>query len=445
MNPTSSDSKQLNILYASKSPGFHVPIADAISQAGYLPNPTFTHSTDDFLSHLNMGSTDIILCDYDAPIIDTSRELSEQHPELATTPLIYISENASDNDVLLAIERGAKDLILNASLKSLIPSIAREARSLQTRRDGVRHQERYKEIIHMSSDAILALDAGWKITFYNQAAEQLFGYNSTEILGQPYSTLMDASNFTGKDTEMHTPATTEQFDLTKRRDVSIRCKDGSLLTVEMNMSRSNVKGDERTYTVILRDISDRKTREEELEHLANYDTLTGIYNRYSFYTHLEQEIERSKRDNMSFAVLYLDLDGFKPINDSLGHDAGDIVLKKFAKRLKNGIRTVDFVARLGGDEFVVILHNVKKIKLATKVAEKIIDTFSVPFNVKDEKVYAGTSIGISIYPEHTTDAETLVKYADSALYQSKANGKNNYTLYDKDISKPFSAENFLPV
>jgi diguanylate cyclase (GGDEF)-like protein/PAS domain S-box-containing protein len=330
------------------------------------------------------------------------------------------------------MKSGISDFIVNNNKIQLIAIVEREFHRNKFIRQCNSNLERYKEIIDTSSDAIIALDSDWQIHLFSKGAERLFGYSQNEAIGKPYSSLISATKPKEKSLNS-TPADTNEFNLARRRDITVRCKDGSTLACEMNMSRSRVKGDQNTYTVILRDISDRKAKEEELIRLANYDALTNIYNRYSFYKALHREIKEADRDNVKFALLYIDLDSFKEINDEMGHIAGDQLLREFAGRLKDGLREIDTVARMGGDEFITILHNINTDDNANQVAGKITQLTTEPFLINDQEVTIGTSIGISIYPDDSDDPEKLISFADSALYRAKSEGRNRTMLY-RDVT-----------
>jgi diguanylate cyclase (GGDEF)-like protein len=177
------------------------------------------------------------------------------------------------------------------------------------------------------------------------------------------------------------------------------------------------------------EIEERKTIESQLRFLANYDLLTNLPNRILFREHLDQSIKQSYRNKTSVALLLIDIDGFKHINDSLGHHQGDLLLQIVADRLNKCIRDVDQVARLGGDEFTVILAETTDKKSAALVAEKIIKTVSEPIQLERQKVYISASVGITLLPEDTNDPSILLGYADMAMYEAKAKGKNAYEFY----------------
>lgn len=169
-----------------------------------------------------------------------------------------------------------------------------------------------------------------------------------------------------------------------------------------------------------------KQTNEQITHLAHYDILTGLPNRILFYDRLNQAITRARRAKESFAILYLDLDGFKLINDTFGHDVGDALLIEVAKRIVACVRDSDTVARMGGDEFTVILNNVRTPNSKDRVAEMIVEAIARPFMLNGNNCSVSISVGIALYPDNGNTAEQLVKLADAAMYLAKNSGKNRY-------------------
>ncbi len=188
---------------------------------------------------------------------------------------------------------------------------------------------------------------------------------------------------------------------------------------------------------------ERKRTEERLTYLAQYDQLTGLVNRALFRDRLEQAVVRARRTNQGFALLLLDLDRFKAVNDTLGHDAGDAVLKIVAERLKSCVREVDTVARMGGDEFTVILEGTASEAGAETVAKRIVQTLAQPCAVSDRQVSIGTSIGGTLFPQDQSDLDDLLKHADSAMYQAKHRGGDTFVLF-APVQTPFPSTSSWP-
>jgi len=180
--------------------------------------------------------------------------------------------------------------------------------------------------------------------------------------------------------------------------------------------------------ITARDMVRRKSYQKALYHSANFDKLTDLPNRALFLDRLDQNLKQSERYQRKFALLFVDLDSFKLVNDTLGHDMGDELLTKTAQRLHDCVREADTVARIGGDEFTVILSTITSVDDVQAVAKKIIQVLSKPFSIGDQEVQIGASIGISLFPENGTDTETLLKKADDAMYMAKKDGKNDYRL-----------------
>jgi len=198
----------------------------------------------------------------------------------------------------------------------------------------------------------------------------------------------------------------------------------------------------RSKMEVIKNITDRKIAQEsllqqkdQLEHLAHHDILTGLPNRLLFNDRLTRSIEKSKRRELKMALLFIDLDHFKEINDSLGHDAGDVVLKEVAQRLKQTMRKEDSLARLGGDEFTIIIEDLESGEHASVLAQKIISQLAAPINFDNNSLYISSSIGISLFPDDGSNPQNLLKYADSAMYKAKDEGRNNFQYYRAEMTE----------
>lgn len=214
-------------------------------------------------------------------------------------------------------------------------------------------------------------------------------------------------------------------------------KDGSTLWVAVATSLVRAEnGEPRYFVSVVQDISETKRAvvalresEERFRLLAHYDLLTGLPNRALFYDRLKQALAQAARNRWTAAVLIVDLDGFKPVNDTFGHAAGDMLLTQVSRRMVNVIRSADTVARLGGDEFAVILTSITAPQDAGIVAQKLIACFGAPFNINGNELSTTASIGIALYPQDSVDDEALIRKADTAMYEAKAAGRNGYRFF----------------
>jgi diguanylate cyclase (GGDEF)-like protein/PAS domain S-box-containing protein len=278
-------------------------------------------------------------------------------------------------------------------------------------------------------DGIITINESGDIQGFNPAAEQIFGYEQKEILGRNIKSLLSEPDQAEHDAYINLCLQAEQGKLTglRGREMTAVRKDGTNFPMELSLSKM-VLGGHNYFVGIARDITERKLSEQKIAHLAHYDFLTDLPNRALFLNNLERALSLAKRNHYKIATLFLDLDGFKKINDKLGHDAGDQLLQEVAKRLKKTLRASDTVARVGGDEFTFVLNNADEDG-AAQVARKIISSLSAPFELKSEICHIGGSIGISIYPEDAQTLGHLIAQSDEAMYLAKQNGKNTYRFY----------------
>jgi len=211
-------------------------------------------------------------------------------------------------------------------------------------------------------------------------------------------------------------------------------KGGSKRYIEASVSlQKDSSGKPSGFKGVIRDITERKRIEQELNYMATHDTLTGLPNRLMFNQLLNQAILSSKRHKKQLAVFFIDLDRFKIINDTLGHEAGDMLLQEIARRFRQALRGVDVVGRLGGDEFVILIEDFNDVDQVSIVAHKILSAAIKPMVIMGEECRVTASIGISIFPKDGQDEQSLMKNADIAMYFAKEEGKNNFQFYSKEI------------
>ncbi len=287
-----------------------------------------------------------------------------------------------------------------------------------------------QSVIRNVMDGIIMIDEHGEIQGFNPAAEEIFGYSQQEALNSNLKMLMPEPDRSRHDGYLKHYLETGQSKIlgVRGREVVASRKSGEEFPMEMSVSEM-VLGGHRYFIGITRDITDRKRAEKKIAHLAHYDYLTDLPNRALFVDMLNHSIALAKRNKRKVAVLFLDLDGFKKVNDKMGHDVGDLLLKDVAERFRETIRASDSVARVGGDEFVFVLDNVGSEKNAALVAQKVLVALEKPFILKEEPCYVGGSIGISLYPEGSIDPEKLIRQADEAMYLAKQSGKNTWKFY----------------
>lgn len=266
-----------------------------------------------------------------------------------------------------------------------------------------------------------------KITFANVAAAQITGYSVDELKGLAHFNLITHPD--DRERVLHNHQRRLRGEVFENRyDIGILTKDGQRRETEIAVSM--IDGATSTQIlVVMVDITARKNTEQAIQHLALHDALTGLSNRTLLFDRLDGAIAAARRRGTSFALFFLDLDDFKPINDELGHDAGDLVLKTVALRLQDSVRESDMVARVGGDEFVLVLQDVHGRNDAMSVAEKTIAALSKPINIDNGLCEVGATLGIALYPEHGEDADTLLRHADAAMYAAKRLGKNRCLVW----------------
>jgi diguanylate cyclase (GGDEF)-like protein/PAS domain S-box-containing protein len=289
--------------------------------------------------------------------------------------------------------------------------------------------EQYRTVIHASLDGFWITDTSGRILEVNDSICMMYGYSREELINMNISSI--EVDETPEETAAHVREIVEtghvQFEARHKR------KDGTIANVEISVQYLSNLGD-RLFAFV-RDISHIKAHEVELIRVAHYDALTGIPNRVLLADRMQQAIAQTSREQNMMAVCYLDLDGFKPINDTMGHEAGDLVLVEIAKRIGNTIRGGDTSARLGGDEFVVLLLGLEKGEECVTTLERLLAAIAQPITVKNQSTAISASIGVSMYPLDEEDPDILLRHADQAMYVAKQSGKNRFHIYDSALDQ----------
>jgi diguanylate cyclase (GGDEF)-like protein/PAS domain S-box-containing protein len=289
-------------------------------------------------------------------------------------------------------------------------------------------EERYRTLVESSTDAILMLNRERNAITCNQAFLDLFGYQKGEVEGQSIRIVHpseESFRAYGKATYPlveRVGSLREEWDLMRR--------DGTIFSAEIVTSPiRSPDGATTGYICIIRDITERKRAEEELAYMATHDSLTGLPNRTLFTDRLTMALVQARRSQKKLAVMLLDLDYFKNVNDTLGHSVGDQLLRAVGNRLKGLLRKGDSIARIGGDEFLLLLPEMLQVEYATTLAQKVLQSFREPFDFDDHQLHITTSVGIAIFPDDDGDADTLMKNADIAMYRAKNKGRDGFQRY----------------
>ena len=354
---------------------------------------------------------------------------------------VHLRDGPATTQKVAAIKRkdgSLVDVLTHASIASyegkpaligLVVDITERRQAELALRDS---EERMRTVFDSVSDGIVVYDiVAGAIIDANPRVFEMFGYTRAEMMGLDLRTLLTGiSPYALEDalpvlkSAVAGTASTVEW--------SCNSKDGHCLWIEVSLRKTQFGGRE-ILLATTRDITERKRIDEQVIYLARHDSLTGLANRAVFVDALQQATERAKRGSESFAVLYLDLDHFKDVNDTLGHPVGDLLLCSLAGRLRTSIRETDTVARFGGDEFALIQAGISEPLAAAALADKVLKSISAPFIIQGKEIRSGASIGIAMFGPDAPNAETLLSQADVALYRAKAEGRGTYRFFTDDM------------
>jgi diguanylate cyclase (GGDEF)-like protein/PAS domain S-box-containing protein len=307
-------------------------------------------------------------------------------------------------------------------------------------------KSQYTALSETLYDAILQINQDFKITFANSAVQKLFGYDKNELIGSSFKKLFPEALHTRYFDDFQKyffvdENDREQLGLDNTLEVIGLKKDNESTLYELSFGNSRGLNDQRMLTCVIRDITQRKNAERKLRTLAYYDTLTHAGNRDLFYTDISDLIEKTMQEESKAAILFLDLDNFKRVNDTMGHSQGDELLITAANRIRDCLRDQDTLYRWGGDEFVVLLSQISKVEDASRVADRVLDKISAPYyldsvtGTEKQKVNLGTSMGISVIPDDGTTPDQILQNGDIAMYRAKEGGKNRYFYFDSHMNE----------
>jgi diguanylate cyclase (GGDEF)-like protein/PAS domain S-box-containing protein len=303
--------------------------------------------------------------------------------------------------------------------------IERRRAEEELRRSG----ERIRAILDNVADGIITIDERLVVRSYNPAAERLFGYAADEVIGKDFVRLIAEPYRREVKPQLRAYLRAQQglFEMGSHETSGLR-KDGATFPMEFNVGWL---GPQRLVIGSLRDVSERKAETEALQYRALHDPLTGLPNRTFLRERLEETISAGEREMKPCAVLLMDLDGFKSVNDTLGHQAGDRLLQQVSQRMRGVVRKADTIARYGGDEFAIVPWGATDVPRAVLIAEKILQAVDKPFTIDDQPLAVNMSIGIAVSPQHADDADDLIRRADVAMYAAKR-ARSGFSVYSAD-------------
>jgi diguanylate cyclase (GGDEF)-like protein/PAS domain S-box-containing protein len=411
-------------------------------------------SGSEALTHLNRLQFDLVLLDLRLPDMSGHEIMDFINAKEIDADVIVMSGEAGIDAAIGALKRGAYDYLRKPYnppelLKTVDNALQKRRLAVENRRISQRlenSEKMYRYLVDSSPDIIYTLNHEGCFTFVNDRAYQLLGFTREELIGSHYSILVH-----DEDLERARYVFNERrVDERASRNVELRLKcntgggaertfNNTLMTISLNAIGMHVPGEEvakheffGTYGVA-RDITDRKRAEEMISYQAYHDILTDLPNRMLFKDRLGLAVIQAKRKLTELAVMFVDLDRFKLVNDTLGHVKGDELLQQAALRLKECLRKGDTLARQGGDEFTIVLPELRDRADAKAIADKFLEVLQKPFDLDGHVVHISASIGIAIYPGDGESIEELLRHADIAMYQVKALGKNGHSFYHSSM------------
>jgi len=405
--------------------------------ADQVPHRTeLTHvvSISEAERHLSQREVDIILLDLMLPDGHGLGALRRARAAAPRIPLVVLTGLHDESLATQALEEGAQDYLIKGQIETqgLLRAL-RYAIERKLLEDSLfLEKERAEVTLNCIGDAVVCTDIAGNVTSLNLAADKMTGWSWQEAAGRPMSEvfrILDATSREAVTNPTAMAATQNRTAHLSPRYILVR-RDGIEIPIEESIAPIHDRNGQAAGAVFaFRDMSATQAMAMQMTHSAEHDLLTGLPNRRLLHDRVSQSIALARRDSKLIAVLFLDLDGFKYINDSLGHPIGDQLLQSIAKRLVDCVRGTDTVSRQGGDEFIILLADVQQPEDAAVMANRMLQVVAKTHCLDQRDIHVTTSIGVSIYSDDGQDAETLVKNADTAMYQAKENGRQSYQFF----------------
>ncbi|MBV6520369.1 MAG: hypothetical protein MNPFHGCM_00475 [Gemmatimonadaceae bacterium] len=432
MASVASNAAPLRVLLVEDSESDAALLIRHLERGGYRIAVRRVESAEEMRTALDDAGWDIVISDYNLPAFDAPRALATLQASGKDIPFVVVSGNMGEEIAVAMMRDGAHDYLLKSDLARLGPAIQREVREAEERRRANEELQLAASVFHGTRECLAVTDGLRRIISVNKAFSEFTGWTLEDVIHLP-PTFMERSETADGDMD-------DAWIVAETRghwqgEVWYRVRSGELRPHWLSISAVQDPGKRvRHFICSSNDVSASKTAEQQIQYLAHYDVVTGLPNRVLFQERIEHALAAARRYNDVLAVMFLDLDRFKNINDTLGHPLGDRLLKAVAQRLATCTRTSDTVARLGGDEFVIVLTRTS-VEGAAQAAEVFLRALEEPYQMDAHVLTVSASIGISIFPNDGDDVDTLVKHADTALYHAKDRGRNSFEFFTADLNR----------
>jgi diguanylate cyclase (GGDEF)-like protein/PAS domain S-box-containing protein len=355
--------------------------------------------------------------------------------------IVLLSSLSEEPKAIQAIREGAQDYLIKGHIEphQLMRTLGKAVERKTNEEVLIHEKDRAQSTLDCIADALICTNMAGNITFFNPVAAGMVGWPLMEAAGRHLTEVFHIVDATTRKEILDPMARAASENLTGKlpSNCVLIHRDGHEVFIEDSVAPiHDCEGKVTGAVIVFRDVSEARAQSEQLAHLAEHDLLTGLPNRLLFCDRLGQAISLARRHGRRAAVLFLDLDGFKQINDTLGHAAGDEFLKSVANRLLNCVRAPDTVSRQGGDEFVMLLQDVQKPEDAAATARRTLQAVAEVYLADHSEFHVTASIGVSVFPDDGLDAETLIKNADAAMYQAKKDGRQTYRFFRRNMDAP---------
>jgi diguanylate cyclase (GGDEF)-like protein/PAS domain S-box-containing protein len=429
-----------NLLLIEDNPGDADLVQRALNNTRFgLFQIEWVKNLSDGLERLSKGGIEAVIADLSLPDSQGLETLDRLLLAAPRVPILVLSGLDDEGIASQAVQHGAQDYLPKNHLDSY--TLSRAVRNMIDRKisedDLFTEKERAQVTLNSIGDAVLSTDSSGKVTYLNMVAEKMTGWLREEASGRPLADVFQIIDGTTRQRAQNPMEMAVAQN--KTVNLSANCilirRDGYESAIEDSAAPIHDRDGHSTGAVIVfHDVSAARSLSLQMAHSAHHDFLTDLPNRLLLNDRLTHAIASARRYSRKLAALFLDLDGFKHINDSLGHAIGDKLLKTIGERLLAAVRNSDTVSRLGGDEFVVVLSSIARSEDAALSVTKIIRAINVPYTIDLHDLHVNVSVGISIYPDDGSDAERLIQNADNAMYHAKEHGSNNYRFFKEEMN-----------